>query len=69
MNGINQNPLIFGLIVLILICTLRGKIPGLGELPGDIELKGHNWHIYIPLMSAVLVSLVLSLLFRLFGKH
>jgi len=43
------------------------KLP-FGRLPGDIVIRRHNFKLYLPITSSVLVSLVLSLLFRLFRK-
>ena len=36
---------------------------GLGRLPGDIVINRGNLHIYIPLATSLLVSVVLTLLF------
>ena len=38
----------------------------LGKLPGDIVWRGSNVTIYIPLMTGLLLSILLTLLFRLF---
>ena len=40
----------------------------LGRLPGDIAIHRQNLHIYIPLATSILVSVVLTLLFWLFRK-
>jgi len=41
---------------------------GLGRLPGDFVIEGERFKIYIPLASCVVLSVVLTLLFRLFGR-
>jgi hypothetical protein len=41
---------------------------GLGRLPGDIAIHRQNFHIYIPLATSLLVSVVLTLLFWWFRK-
>ncbi len=41
---------------------------GLGRLPGDIVIRRDGHTIYFPLMTSVLVSVVLTLLFWLFRK-
>jgi hypothetical protein len=38
---------------------------GLGRLPGDIVIERGNFTLHIPFTSAILVSLVLSLLVAL----
>ena len=48
---------------------LVGKIPFLGRLPGDIVLRRENWSFYFPLTTSILISLVLTLLFSLFGRR
>jgi uncharacterized membrane protein len=41
---------------------------GFGRLPGDIVIERENFRFYFPITSAILVSLVLSLIFWLFRK-
>jgi len=41
---------------------------GLGKLPGDIVYESDRVKFYFPIMTSVIVSLVLSLLFWLFKK-
>lgn len=41
---------------------------GLGRLPGDFAIHRENVHIYIPLATSLLISVVLSLLFWLLRK-
>ena len=41
---------------------------GLGRLPGDIVIRGEHGGFYFPIVTCVLVSLVLSALFWLFGR-
>ncbi len=39
---------------------------GLGQLPGDIIVKGENLTFYFPVISCIAISLIISLLFNLF---
>lgn len=41
---------------------------GLGRLPGDIVIGRENGRFYFPLMTSLIVSLVLSILFWLFRR-
>jgi len=41
---------------------------GLGRLPGDIAIQGERGGFYFPVVTCLLVSLVLSLIFWLAGK-
>ncbi len=38
------------------------------KLPGDISIKGEHFQLYFPLATCLLISLVLSFLYYLFGK-
>jgi uncharacterized membrane protein len=40
----------------------------LGRLPGDIVIRGEHGGFYFPIVTCILVSLVLSLIFWLAGK-
>jgi hypothetical protein len=41
---------------------------GLGRLPGDIVIRRGNITFFLPLMTSILLSLVVSLLFWLFRR-
>ena len=41
---------------------------GLGRLPGDIAIRGEHGGFYFPIVTCILVSLVLTLIFWLAGK-
>ncbi len=40
----------------------------LGKLPGDIRIERDNFHFYFPLTTCIIISIILTLLFKLFGK-
>jgi hypothetical protein len=40
----------------------------IGRLPGDIVYRGKNTVFYFPLATSILLSIILSLLFWLFGR-
>jgi hypothetical protein len=44
-----------------------GKLP-IGRLPGDIIINRPNLKIYIPITTMIIVSIVISLLYRFFKK-
>jgi hypothetical protein len=44
------------------------RVPWLGRLPGDISIGGPNWRFYLPLATCLLLSLILTLLLRLFTR-
>ena len=45
------------------------KLPWLGRLPGDIIIHKKNFTLYFPLATSILLSLLLTLLFWLFGRE
>ena len=57
-------------IVLIAVglAWLLGERLGLGRLPGDFVIERDNVRIYLPLMTSLIVSVVLTLLFWLFSR-
>jgi len=65
-------PKLLILIGIVLIAVglawLAGERLGLGRLPGDIVIERENVRIYIPLMTSLIVSVALSLVFWLFSR-
>jgi hypothetical protein len=65
-----QRLLILGGILLLaagLAWPLLSRL-GLGRLPGDISIQGEHGGIYFPIMTCILVSVALSLIFWLAGR-
>ena len=59
-----------GIIVLAgVILVVMGRVPGIGRLPGDIYIRRGNWTFYFPLATCLVLSVVLTLLFSLFGRR
>lgn len=65
--------LVVGAIVALLglVLVVAEKLPWLriGRLPGDIAVERERWRFYFPLGTSILLSIVLSLLFWLFGRR
>lgn len=40
-----------------------------GKLPGDIRLESDRSRVFIPIASMIIVSIVLTLILNLFGRH
>jgi len=55
-------------IVAVGLVWMVGERLGLGRLPGDIVIDRGSTRIYIPLMSSLIVSVVLSLIFWLVNR-
>jgi hypothetical protein len=54
------------LLAVGLLWPLMAKL-GLGRLPGDIVIERENFTLYIPLVTSLVLSVVLSLAFWLFS--
>jgi hypothetical protein len=63
--------IVFGVVLAVLggLLLVAGKIPFIGRLPGDFIIRRENWSFYFPLTTSILVSLLLTLLFSLFGRR
>jgi hypothetical protein len=61
--------IILGLVLLVagLLWPYVGKL-GLGRLPGDISFTRGHTTFYIPIVTSLLLSVLLSLLLWLFGR-
>jgi hypothetical protein len=62
---------VFGLVLVVLggALLLVGKVPFLGRLPGDIVIRRESWSLYIPITTSLAISVLLTLLFALFGRR
>ncbi len=45
-----------------------GLFGWIGNLPGDIKYKTQNTSFYFPITSMIVISILLSILFKIFGK-
>ncbi len=54
-----------------IVLIVAERFPGLriGRLPGDIAVERDRFRFYFPLGTSILLSLVLTLLFWLFGRR
>jgi len=48
-----------------LFFTLGGRVPFLGRLPGDISFRSGNVQVFVPLVTCLLLSVVLTLVLNL----
>ncbi|MFH1941206.1 MAG: DUF2905 domain-containing protein [bacterium] len=55
-------------VVLGLVLQFFDRIPLLGKLPGDIHVEKKNFRFYFPMTTCLVVSLILTFLFRMFRK-
>ena len=55
------------LVVLGMLWPLVTRL-GLGRLPGDIVIERENFRLYVPIMTSVIVSVVLSVILWLINR-
>jgi hypothetical protein len=55
-------------LIAVGLIWLAGERLGLGRLPGDIVIERENFTVYLPLMTSLIVSVVLTLLLWLFSR-
>ena len=56
------------LVILGLIFSVAGKIPWLGNLPGDVTIQRERYTFYFPLATCILISIVISLVLYFFRR-
>ncbi len=71
MQHLGRLLVIFGVVLAAagVLIMFSGKLPWLGRLPGDIVLQRKHFTFYFPLATSILISLLLTLLFWIFGKR
>ncbi|MGI8783286.1 MAG: DUF2905 family protein [Acidobacteriota bacterium] len=63
--------IISGIVLLVAgaVFYFGGSLLGLGRLPGDLAFRRGNFSFYFPIVTCLLLSLLLSLLFYLFRRY
>ena len=72
MQGLGRNLILIGLLLVLfgLLLTFGSRLPfRIGRLPGDIVIRGKHSVFYFPLMTSLLLSLLLSILFWLLRRR
>jgi Protein of unknown function (DUF2905) len=71
MNDLGKMLVMLGIALTVFgaLLWLGGKLPWLGRLPGDIRVERDHFRFYFPLTTCLLISILLTLLFRLLGKR
>ena len=70
MSDLGRLLLVVGVVLVILglVLTFAGRVPGLGRLPGDIVHRRGNVTFYFPLATSLLLSLLLTAVLWLFRR-
>jgi uncharacterized protein HemY len=69
-NQLGKILIIIGVFIAVigLLMLAVNKIPWLGKLPGDIYIKKENFTFYFPIVTSILISIILSLIFYFLRK-
>ncbi len=62
--------ILLGVFIILIgfLLVIGEKIPWIGRLPGDIIIRKKNFTFYFPIVTSILISIILTLLFALFRK-
>ncbi|MEE2691478.1 MAG: DUF2905 domain-containing protein [Pseudomonadota bacterium] len=69
MPPVQKTLIVLGAALLVagLLWPFLSKL-GLGRLPGDIIIRREGFSFYFPITTMILISIVLTLIFRFWGK-
>jgi hypothetical protein len=64
MQPLGKTLILFGAIMMIVgaLLMFSDKIPYLGKLPGDINIKKDNFQVFIPITTSIILSILLSVI-------
>lgn len=70
LDSMGKTLLLVGFIIILIggVFVLVGKLPLLGNLPGDIRIQRGNWGCYIPLATSIIISLVLTIVLNVLAR-
>ena len=57
-----------GIFLLGLLLFVIGRVPGLGNLPGDITVQRGNFTLFAPIGTMILVSIILTVVLNLIAR-
>lgn len=71
MNDFSKTLIFFGVVLILagILFTWVGKVPGFGRLPGDIYLRKGTFTFFFPFTTCLLLSVLLTLVFTIFGRR
>lgn len=71
MHNFGKILIIIGIIIAvvgIIVYFLGDKLSWIGRLPGDIRVEKEHFRFYFPITTMILLSIIISLIIRLFNK-
>jgi len=70
MPSFGKTLIYFGLFLVVVgvLLSMAGRLPWLGNLPGDISIQRGRFTFYFPITTCVLISLIVSLVLYFFRR-
>jgi Protein of unknown function (DUF2905) len=69
-SDLGRTLIVLGAVILVIgvVVSLGARIPWLGRLPGDIVWRRGNTTVYLPIVTCLLLSLLLTLILSLIRR-
>ncbi|MDQ3249318.1 MAG: DUF2905 domain-containing protein [Chloroflexota bacterium] len=63
MSDLGRTLIVIGgaIVVVGLVLSLAGRLPWLGNLPGDVAIERDNFRLYVPCGTMILLSILLTI--------
>jgi hypothetical protein len=70
MPELGKTLIVLGIAIVVLgvLFTFGGRIPWLGNLPGDIYIQRGRFNFYFPITTCIVISAVISLVLYFFRR-
>lgn len=70
MDSFGKTLMFFGIILLIMgaLFHFGGKWISLGRLPGDVHFEKGNFSFHFPIVTSILLSIILTVIFNIFSR-
>lgn len=70
MAGLGRTLIVLGLLLAVVgvVLVFAGRIPWLGNLPGDISIQRERYSFYFPITTSIIISVILSLVLYFFRR-
>jgi hypothetical protein len=70
MAGLGKTLIVVGLLLAVVgvVLVLAGRLPWLGNLPGDISIQRERFSFYFPITTCILISVLISLVLYFFRR-
>jgi len=71
MVGLGRLLILFGVVSIVagLVLLIAPRVPWLGRLPGDVIVERGRFTLYVPIVTSLVVSIVLTILLNLFFRR